>query len=265
MLIDSHCHLTDERFRDDRSAVLDRAWAAGVTGVVTIASDLADSRAVAELVTAHHVGGGGPRLWGTAGIHPHEAAAATEGDLREVGHLARATPGVVAVGETGLDFHYDHSPRSVQLGRFEAQIELARELELPVVVHSRSADEDTIAVLRSLPPDVRGVLHCFTGGAALLEAGLDADWYVSFSGIVSFRSYDDGELVRQVPADRLLVETDAPYLAPIPHRGKRNEPAHVTHVVEAVARIRGEDPETLRDSTSRNAFRFYGIDRPTDG
>ena len=264
MLIDSHCHLTDGRFDADRSPVLRSAAAGGVTGIVTIASDVEDSRSVAALVA--EVASGGPdssrlpQLWGTAGIHPHEAAASGDGDLDVIRDLARSTRGIVAIGETGLDFHYDHSPRAVQLRRFEQQIALAAELELPLVVHSRSAEDDTIAMLRAMPRGVVGVLHCFTAGSELLDAGLEIDWFVSFSGIVSFKKYDRADLVRRVPRDRLLVETDAPYLAPVPFRGRRNEPAYVAHVADAVAGHRGEDPEDVRRYTALNATRFYGFE-----
>ncbi len=261
MLIDSHCHLTDGRFDDDRSPVLVHAGATGVTGVVTIASDVEDSRAVVDLVRAARTSDlETPSLWGTVGIHPHEAAAASDDDVATVRELATSAAGIVAIGETGLDYHYDHSPRAVQLRRFEQQIALAGELDLPVVVHSRSADDDTIAVLRSLPPELMGVLHCFTSGPELLEAGLEAGWFVSFSGIVSFKKYDGADLVRRVPADRLLIETDAPYLAPVPFRGKRNEPAYVAHVADAVAGHRGEEPSDVRRCTAENARRFYRLD-----
>lgn len=266
MLIDSHCHLTDGRFDGDRAGVLATAGAAGVTGLVTVASDAADSRAVAELVAARSSPEPGvPRVWGTAGIHPHEAAACRPGDLELVRDLAQSNPGIVAIGETGLDFHYDHSPRDAQRRRFEEQIELAGALDLPVVVHTRSADAEAIAMLQTMPPGIVGVLHCFTGGADLLDAGLEAGWYVSFSGIVSFKNYDGADLVRRVPRDRLLVETDAPYLAPVPYRGKRNEPAWVAHVAEAVSVHRGEDPDEVAAYTALNAARFYGFDAGSGG
>lgn len=251
--IDSHCHLTDDRFDGDRQGVVDRARAAGVAEIVTIASDLADSRAALELTATL------PDVYGTAGIHPHEAGAAREGDLEAIRELATSEARIVAVGETGLDFHYDNSPRDAQTGWFRRQVELAAELGLPVVVHSRDADAETAEVIRDLGDGVTGVLHCFTAGTALLEAGLDAGWYVSFSGIASFGSFQGGESVRRVPADRLLVETDAPYLAPVPMRGKRNEPAFVPLVGEAVARIRDDDPAELARRTTENARRFYGI------
>lgn len=259
MLIDSHCHLTDGRFDADRGQVLAAAAASGVTGVVSIASDADDASAVASLVRAHQADATGLHLWGSAGIHPHEAEAAADGDLERVRELAASESGIVAIGETGLDFFYDHSPRAVQLRLFEAQLELAAELDLPVVVHSRSADEESVAVLRNLPPGVSGVLHCFTGSRDLLEAGLSVGWYVSFSGIASFKKFDAGELLRSVPDDRLLVETDAPYLAPVPFRGKRNEPALVAHVVEAVAEHRSQPPDVVATYTAENALRFYGV------
>jgi len=260
VLIDSHCHLTDERFAKDRDEVLRNAAAAGVTAVVTIASDAADSRAVAAFVReASRSGRAGPVVRGTVGIHPHEAGAAESGDLERIRDLS-AEPGIVAIGETGLDFHYDNSPRGVQRQRFVAQLELAHELGLPVVVHSRSADADTAAILKDLPEGLIGVLHCFTGGSDLLEAGLEAGWYASFSGIASFGTFAGVEQVKRVPVDRLLVETDAPYLAPVPYRGKRNEPAYVAQVTEAVARHRGESPGDVALYTSRNAIAFYGLD-----
>lgn len=251
--IDSHCHLTDDRFDDDREAALERARAAGVAEVVSIASDVADSRAVLGLTASF------PDVYGTAGIHPHEAGAAGEDDLETVRRLVASEPRIVAVGETGLDFHYDNSPRDVQEKWFRHHVELAAELDVPVVVHSREADAETAQVIRDLGTDVTGVLHCFTAGMALLETGLDAGWYVSFSGIASFGSFQGAEAVRRTPEDRLLVETDAPYLAPVPMRGKRNEPAFVPHVGDALARILDEEPKTLARRTTENARRFYGI------
>jgi TatD DNase family protein len=229
MSLDSYRYLTDERFAGEVEAVLERAEEAGVEAVVSIASDEPDAQAVAELTERH------PRVWGTAGIHPHVAAGARPGDLERLADLLRSRRRLVAVGETGLDYHYDNSPRKVQRRRFREQVELAAEMELPVVVHSRDADDDTRALIREMGREVRGVLHCFTGGTALLEEALEAGWYVSYSGIASFSSFDGEAGLRLAPPDRLLVETDAPYLAPDPHRGKRNEPAFVPYVAAAVA------------------------------
>ncbi len=253
MFFDSHCHLTDARLAADAPGLVERAREAGVTGVVTIASDAEDAARAVALAEAL------PGVWATAGIHPHVAAAADEAAWQRIAELA-GRERVVALGETGLDYHYDHSPRDAQRRAFTRHIGLAHDLGLPLVVHSREADEDTAAIIREAGPEVTGVLHCFAGGAALLEAGLEAGWMISFSGLVTFRNYDGAELVRAVPADRLLVETDAPYLAPVPHRGRRNEPAFVRHVAEGVAALRGEAVEAVAAYTSRNARAFYRLE-----
>jgi TatD DNase family protein len=252
MFFDSHCHLTDERFAGDIGPVLDRARAAGVTGVVTIASNIADARAAVALANSQ------AGVWCSAGVHPHEAATAQAslgGELRELAAEER----VVAIGETGLDYHYDNSPRDVQRRVFGEQLVLGVELGLPVIVHCRSADDDAAAMIREHGASLKGVLHCFASGAELLDEGLAAGWYVSFAGLVSFRNYTDAELVRRVPIERLLIETDSPYLAPVPQRGKRNEPAFVAHVAEAVARIRELPVDEIAAATTANARAFYGI------
>jgi TatD DNase family protein len=250
---DSHCHLTDAAFRSDREAVLVRASEAGVTRVVTIASDLADARAALEVARGRR------GVWCTAGVHPHEAARAAPTDLSAVRDLATSSPKVVAIGETGLDFHYDHSPRAAQAALFEAHLALGAETGLPVVVHSREADDEIAEALRAMPEGTMGVLHCFTGGAAAFEEAMAAGWYVSFSGIASFPSFRAADLLREVPSDRLLVETDAPYLAPVPERGRRNEPSLVVHVVDAVAGHLGLSASELARRTTENACRFYGV------
>jgi TatD DNase family protein len=252
-LFDSHCHLTDERVAADADAIIDRAREAGLVGMVTIASSVADARAAAALAGAH------PDVWTTAGVHPHEAARADRAafaDLRELLEGER----IVAVGEAGLDYHYDNSPRAVQRKVFDAQLEIAAEHDLPIVVHAREADDDVVAAIRQSEGAVRGVLHCFSSGAALLEAGLEAGWMVSFAGLITFSKYDGTDLLRAVPDDRLLVETDSPYLAPVPHRGRTNEPAFVKHVLEAAARLRDSDADSLAATTTANALRFYGIE-----
>jgi TatD DNase family protein len=250
---DSHCHLTDAAFRDDREAVLRRASGVGVTRMVTIASTLSDARAALDLAR-RHLG-----VWCTAGVHPHEAEGAEPGDLERVRELARAHAEVVAIGETGLDFHYDHSPRTVQQELFDGHLALGAEAGLPVVVHAREADEEIASALRRMPSGTSGVLHCFTGGVKAFEEAMAAGWHVSFSGIASFKSFEAVDLLGEVPLDRLLVETDSPYLAPIPKRGRRNEPSFVVHVVEAVARHLGLDASELARRTTENACRFYGV------
>ena len=251
---DSHCHLTDAAFRDDREAVLVRAAERGVRGVVTIASDLADARAALDLARER------PAVWCTAGIHPHAAGEAGPGDLDAIAALARDEERVVALGETGLDYHYDNAPRTVQRELFARHLELGAELGLPVVVHSREADADVAAALDAMPGRTLGVLHCFTGGPLAFERALARGWYVSFSGIASFRTFGAADLLREVPRERLLIETDAPYLAPVPYRGRRNEPAFVVDVARAVAEHLGADAEDVGRLTAANARRFYGLE-----
>ncbi len=250
---DSHCHLTDAAFRDDREAVFHRGHEAGVIRMVSIASNVADARAALEL-SRDRTG-----VWSTAGVHPHEVESAGPEDIEEIRHLVSAHEKVVAVGETGLDYFYDTAPRSAQRALFDAHLELGADMGVPVVVHARDADEDVAAALRQMPPGTLGVLHCFTGGAKAFAAAMSAGWYVSFSGIASFKSFEPVDLLREVPVDRLLIETDAPYLAPIPKRGRRNEPANVVHVAEAVAGHLGVDAVEVARRTMENACRFYGV------
>jgi TatD DNase family protein len=253
-LFDSHAHLTDERFGNEVEEVLARAADQGVEAVVSIASDLDDAQRAIELARM----ASRPQVKATAGIHPHVAQKCTSGSLAVLRELA-ASDHVVAVGETGLDFYYDNAPRNTQIEAFRAQIELAVQLGLPVVVHSREADVETAEVVRDHEGSVTGVLHCFSAGDELLDAGLAADWYVSFSGLITFKSFAAEAQVRRIPESRLLVETDSPYLAPVPMRGRRNEPAFVKHVVERLAEIRGESPVRLAQVTCKNARRFYAL------
>jgi TatD DNase family protein len=252
-LFDSHLHLSDDAFANDRDETIARAREAGVRGMVTIASDPTDAREAVRIANTHS------DIWATAGLHPHEAHEYSGARLAEIRSLA-SEQAVVAIGETGLDFHYDHSPRAEQHEAFEAQLELAADLDLPIVVHSRAADGATIDWIRAFEGRVVGVLHCFSGGADLLEAGLAAGWYVSFSGMVTFKKYADADLVRRVPRDRLLVETDSPYLAPVPRRGRRNEPSLLAHTCEALSAIRGEDVADMAALTFANACRFYAVE-----
>lgn len=250
---DSHCHLTDARFAEDADGVegvVDRARAAGVGGFVVIASEEEDAEAAMALAARFGA-------WSTAGIHPHAADRFDAGFPRVRELLAEER--VVAVGETGLDYYYDNAPRAAQRASFEAHLELAAETGMPVVVHAREADEDMVAMIRSAEGSVTGVLHCFASTPALFETGLEAGWYVSFSGLLTFPSYGTKELAAAAPADRLLIETDAPYLAPVPHRGRRNEPAYVVEVARQVAELRGEPVERVAEMTTRNARTFYGL------
>lgn len=258
MFFDSHCHLTDERLFAEADDVVRRAVDAGVTRIVTIGVGPEDAERALGVARRHD------GVWASVGVHPHDAAGADEATLERVRELA-ADPRIVALGEMGLDYHYDHSPRDVQRRVFARQLELARDLGLPVVIHSRDAEADTAALIRdAAAAGVAGVLHCFSSGAPLLEAGLDAGWCVSFAGLVTFKNFEAGDLVRLVPGDRMLAETDSPYLAPVPHRGKRNEPAFVPAVVAGLAAIRGEDAAALGRATFRIASRFYRLPLPDD-
>jgi TatD DNase family protein len=249
MLIDTHCHLADPAFAPDRPGVLERAWAAGVSRVVVIGESPATAEAALNLAAAE------PRILATAGVHPHEARSwspAMAAWLRE-----RLTdPRVVAVGEMGLDFHYDHSSRADQHRAFEAQLALAAETGKPAIIHAREAD-DEVAALLAAHPDVTAILHSFSSGMGLLRAGLVLRHYVSFSGMVTFKNWGLDDAIRETPLDRLLLETDAPYLAPAPHRGKRNEPAFVRHVAERVAVVRGMPVQELIAVTGQNAARVF--------
>jgi TatD DNase family protein len=251
-LVDAHCHLGDKAFDGDRGAVVDRARAAGVGHVVVIGESLAGSERASVLARAT------PGLSATAGVHPHEAktwSAEVEAALR----VLLAAPETVAVGETGLDYHYDHSPRDAQRRAFEAQLALAAELGKPVVVHARDADDDVASLLRDWGRRVPAVvLHSFSSGAAVWEAGMAIGGYFSFSGMITFKNWTLSDRLTACPPDRLLVETDAPYLAPVPHRGARNEPAFVRAVAECAAAARGESAPDFFARSTANARRCFG-------
>ena len=250
-MFDSHCHLTDDAFAPDLDAVLMRATEAGVHGLVTIASNADDAGAAWSLAERHAT------VWCSAGIHPHEATSA-ERDFQRI-REAIAWPRVVAIGETGLDYHYDNAPRAVQRRAFERHLELAGETGLPVIVHSREADDDTIAALRAAGQGVRGVMHCFSGGDALLDSALELGWYVSFAGVITFGKFDGHAQLRRVPLDRLLLETDGPYLAPVPYRGKRNEPAFLEATCQVAAAMLGQDRSMVGAAIEANARTFYRL------
>jgi TatD DNase family protein len=251
-LVDSHAHLADERLLPDVDDVVERAAAAGVTTVVTIATKAADAEVVVGLAERL------PGVYATAGIHPHYASTASDEALAAV-RARLGHPRVVAVGETGLDYHYDHAPREAQRQSFVRHLEMSRESGLPAIVHAREADDDLRALLRECGAGTTGVLHSFSSGRALLEDALALGWYASFSGMITYRRYEGHDFVRMVPAERILVETDAPYLAPVPHRGRTNEPAYVVHVAAKAAEIRGEDPDAFAVRSTANARRFFGL------
>lgn len=252
--IDSHVHLADPAFDDDRDTVIERAREAGARALVCIGESIAAAERAAAVAAAHP-----GFVFFTAGVHPHDAAGfdPIADPLRLRDFLAE---GAVAVGECGLDYHYDHSPRDRQRRAFAEQLTIAADTATSVVVHTREAVDDTIALVREAGrAGIVGVLHCFGGPIALAEVAIEAGWYLSFSGIVTFKKWDDDALLRLPPEDRLLIETDAPYLAPVPHRGKRNEPAYASLTVARVARARGVTAEALGDVTSANAARFFRL------
>jgi TatD DNase family protein len=257
-MIDSHCHLADEAFREDLDAVIARAKAAGLERTMVIL----DADNAQEASQAVRVEAAWPETCFSIGVHPQTAGAFGGDPERAAGcvrdQIAR-TPRARAVGEIGLDYHYDHAPRDVQQHVFRAQVRLARELSLPVIVHTREADADTIAILREEGGgELSGVLHCFTGTPALARAGLDLGFYVSLAGIVTFpKAGELRETAKAVPIDRLLVETDSPFLAPVPFRGKRNEPGHVRQVVETMAGLHGMSPDDLARETDANFHRLF--------
>jgi len=255
MLVDSHCHLDFPDFAPEREAVINRAFAAGIGTMLTICTRLDQFDEVRALAEAE------PRIWCSVGAHPHEAA--DHADLLAERLVALAAhPRVVGIGETGLDFHYDLSPRDVQERVFRAHIAASTASGLPLIIHAREADAEIAAILAAERPPP-GVLHCFTGGRALAEAALDLGFYISISGIVTFRNADDLRgIVRDLPLHRLLVETDAPYLAPVPYRGKRNEPAFVAATAAFVAELKGIAAEEFAAVTTANFFHLFAKASP---
>jgi len=257
VITDSHAHIFWETFDDDRQDVIERARADGVDRMVIVGTDLASSRAAFELC-AQHAG-----LFPTAGVHPHDAEGSSPEVRAEIEALCRRDD-CVAVGETGLDYFKEYSPRKAQLDNFRWHLELARELDKPVIVHCREAHADTLELIQAVP-GVRGVMHCYTMSEVELPPYLQAGFYISFSGVVTFPKNDHNRRAAQtVPEDRLLVETDCPFLAPQGRRGKRNEPAYARLVLEEVARVRSVEWEHLARATSANADRLFGLDRQSE-
>ncbi len=254
MLFDSHCHLDDSRYDADRDDVLARAKEAGVAYIVNPGADLETSQNAVALAAQH------PHIYAAVGIHPHDAKDMDDAVLQLIAHLARK-PKVVAIGEIGLDFHYDFSPRDVQRHWFIEQLRLAKKLGLPVVIHDREANQEIYDTLKAEKAFETGVLmHCYSGSAELAKQYLKQGAMLSIAGPVTFsNARKTVEVVQAVPLEHLLIETDGPYLTPMPHRGKRNEPGYVRFVAEKVAQIKGISTEEVAEQTCSNALKFFKI------
>jgi TatD DNase family protein len=253
-LIDSHCHLDSAEFNDDRDAVIARALAAGVEHMLAIGT----GEGPPDLEAGLRLAGKHSAFFATVGVHPHDAAKATADDLKRLADLL-AHPKVLALGEIGLDYHYDFSPREVQKSAFIQQMEIAASAKKPIVIHTREAWDDTLALIEQhwTPHGIGGIMHCFSGGPAEARRALDLGFYLSFGGIVTFpKALAVQEAAKSAPRDRILVETDAPYLAPVPKRGKRNEPALIIHTARKLAELRGESYEELCNATTENFRRL---------
>lgn len=254
MLIDSHAHLDDERFDLDREYIIENLQKNGIELVVNIGADIHSSKASVELANRYE------NIYAVVGVHPHAAKEMDENSLAEIEKLAKNKK-VLAIGEIGLDYHYDNSPRDIQRKRFREQIGLAKKLDLPIVVHSREADEDLLHILKEESQGLRAIIHCFSSDRAQLKEYLELGFYIAIGGPVTFKKTDElKEVAKLVPIDRLLLETDAPYLAPTPYRGKRNEPIFVKQTAKLIAELRGMTLEDLSLQTNRNTKKIFNID-----
>lgn len=256
MLIDSHAHIQGKEYADEREAVIARARQAGVDKIIAVggAGDMSSNTKATALADAF------PNVYATVGMHPHDAKDVGAEDLAKLRELA-AHPKVVAIGETGLDYYYSHSPHDVQRRVFGQFIQMARETDLPIVVHERDAAQEAAELLRKEGSGkLRGVIHCFTGNYEAACAYLDLGFYLSFTGIITFKNAEPlREVVQKVPLERMLVETDSPYLTPVPHRGKRNEPAYVRWVAETIAKVKGIGFESVAETTTHNVQDLFKI------
>jgi TatD DNase family protein len=253
-MIDSHCHLDSAEFNEDRDAVIERAITAGVQHMLAIGTGNGppDLEAGLRLAEKH------PAFYATVGIHPHDAAKATADDFKRLADLL-AHPKVLAIGEIGLDYHYDFSPREIQKSAFIQQMEIAAGANKPIVIHTREAWDDTLALIQQhwAPRGIGGIMHCFSGGPEEARRALDLGFYLSFGGILTFpKALAVQEAAKSAPRDRILIETDTPYLAPVPKRGKRNEPALIVHTARKLAELRGESYQELCDATTQNFRRL---------
>jgi TatD DNase family protein len=265
MYIDSHCHLDNKRFDSDRPDVFARAKAAGIEALLAIGNG--EGPGTGTLDCAVKFSQQYDWVYATVGIHPHEASLAKQADFDEVERLSR-DPKVIAWGEIGLDYYYDHSPRDVQQRVFIQQMEMARAARLPIIIHNRPSDnsenawDDVLRLIREhwAPTGLGGVLHCFTGSVENAKAVLEAGFVVSFAGMITYpKAQNLRDAAAIVPLDRMFIETDSPYLAPVPHRGKRNEPAYVVEVARTIAEVRGLSSEEIGRQTTQNFYNFFGL------
>lgn len=251
MLVDSHCHLNFSEFKDDLPETIKRAWDQGIKTILTVNTRLSEARDIQKIADTY------PHVFCSVGVHPHDAADYADVDLKtQIMTLARHKK-VVAIGETGLDYFYNKSPKNIQIDSFEQHLDASIDLDLPVIIHTREADEDTIMCLKKFPA-AKGVFHCFSGSENLARQALALDYYISFSGILTFKKAEElREIAKFIPLDRILVETDSPFLAPIPHRGKRNEPAYTAHTAEFLAELRGISFSEIAAATTENFFKLF--------
>jgi TatD DNase family protein len=252
MIFDTHAHYDDEQFDSDRDQLLDSLIPGGISLVVDPGSDLKSSRKALEIAESRDF------VYAAVGYHPHDAKSADEAGLNEIRKMTES-PRVVAIGEIGLDYHYDFSPRDIQKSVFRQQMQMARELKLPVVIHEREACADCLEIVREFP-DVLGEFHCFSGSVETAKELISMGWYLGFNGVVTFKNARKShEVIKWMPLDRLLLETDCPYLAPVPVRGTRNSSLNLPHVVAKIAELRGVSGDEIENVTMENGKRFFGI------
>jgi len=258
MLVDTHCHINFDSYDEDRADVLTRAANVGVETIINPAVDLATSRAILKLIEQHS------GIYGAVGIHPNSTAGFVDSMIAEIETMARI-PKVVAIGEIGLDYHWKESPKETQWKSFKVQLALAKQLELPVIIHNREASDDVMGILdewvKDLPPKIKerpGVMHSFSAPEAIAERALAAGFYLGFTGPITYKNADQlRHIAAKVPLDRMLVETDGPFLTPVPYRGKRNEPSYIPIIVERLASIKQVSAVVLGAATTENAFRLF--------
>ena len=253
-LIDTHAHLDFSQYDKDRGEVIAKAWDSGISYIVNVGADLSSSRRSIKLAWEY------PFIFAAVGIHPHDAKDLDTGTIEELRELA-VDEKVVAIGEIGLDYHYDNSPHDLQKIAFEKQLELAKELSLPTVIHSREADQDSLDILKEhFDIDNGGIMHCFGSDLKMARECLDMGMYLAFGGVSTFKNAEQlREVIKAVPLDKLLIETDSPYLTPVPFRGKRNEPRYVRFVAEKIAEIKGIDLIEVAETTTSNAIKVYNL------